>query len=80
MDAEQKATIAVRNALFEVSDGKPFGAIMKGIIMAQVQMAADACAGDEDKCRGVLTEYHKLMIEAVPIYCTQTITGQLNPS
>lgn len=73
-------TIEVRNALFGIADGKPADAVMQGIIMAQAKMAAGICKGDETMTRAMLEEYHRMQMEAVPIYCTEILTGQSIPS
>lgn len=80
MSAEKEATLEVRNAIFEVADGLPFGAVMQGILMAQAKLAAATCDGDEIKTTAVLAEYHAVMMRAVPIYCVEVQTGQLVPS
>lgn len=79
MSTEKKATIDVRNALFEVADGKPFGAVMQGIIMAQAKLAAATCGGDAAQTAEQLRYYHGLMMEAVPIYCAEIEAGDPNP-
>lgn len=79
MSAEKQATIDVRNALFEVADGKPFGSVMQGIIMAQAKIAAAACNGNAEQTRAQLAHYHAMMMDAVPIYCVEIETGQSHP-
>jgi len=73
--AEKQQTIDVRNALFAAADGKPFGSVMNGIIMAQAKLAAEACKGNPDETRANLAYYHAIMMEAVPIYCEEMLTG-----
>lgn len=75
MTREKQATIDVRNALFEVADGKPFGSVMQGIIMAQAKLAAATCNGDPEQTRAQLAHYHAMMMEAVPIYCAEIETS-----
>lgn len=79
MSAEKQATIDVRNAIFEIADGKPFGSIMQGIVMAQAKLAAATCGGDPAQTAEQLRFYNKIMMEAVPIYCAEIEMGHPNP-
>lgn len=80
MDAHKKATIDVRNAIFQAADGKPADAALQGIIMAMGKLAAQVCDGDETSTREVLGRYHGYLLEAVPLYCTEILTGQSRAS
>lgn len=75
MSAEKQATIEVRNAVFEVADGKPFGSVMQGIIMAQAKLAAATCGGNAEQTSAQLAHYHQIMMDAVPIYCAEIEAG-----
>lgn len=76
MSPQKQAIIDVRNALFEAADGKPFGAVMQGIIMAQAKLTVACCGGDPVTAREQLARYHAMMMDAVPIYCAEIATGQ----
>jgi hypothetical protein len=80
MDAMKKATIEVRNALFDVADGKPVEAVIQGTIMAHAKMVASACNGDVAKTTAVLEQWHGVMMQAVPIYCAEIEAGSPHPA
>ena len=75
----KQATLDVRNALFEVANGKPFGSVMQAIVMAQAKLAAVTCRGDPEATKAQLAYYHALMMDAVPIYCAEIQAGQSEP-
>jgi hypothetical protein len=77
---KDQATIDVRNAIFAVADGKPVESVIMGTIMAHAKLVASACDGDEAKTRAVLEQWHRVMMDAVPIYCVEIQTGQSRPS
>ena len=80
MSNDKQATIAVRNALFEVADGKPVEAVIQGVIMAHAKMVASACNGDVARTKAVLEQWHGVMMQAVPIYCAEIEAGSPHPA
>lgn len=73
-------TIDVRNALFLVADGKPVEAVIMGTIMAHAKLVASACEGDIAKTTAVLEQWHRVMMEAVPLYCAEIEAGVPHPA
>lgn len=80
MSPDKQATIEVRNALFEVADGKPVEAVIMGTIMAHAKMVANACDGDVAKTSAVLEQWHRVMMDSVPIYCAEIEAGVPHPA
>lgn len=80
MSKDKQATIEVRNALFAVADGKPVEDVIQGTIMAHAKMVASACEGDVAKTRAVLEQWHRVMMDAVPIYCAEIEAGCPHPA
>jgi hypothetical protein len=80
LDTNKNATIEVRNALFAVADGKPVEAVIQGTIMAHAKLVANACDGNVTKTRAVLEQWHRVMMDAVPIYCAEIEAGCPHPA
>lgn len=80
MTQDKQATIEVRNALFDVADGKPVEAVIMGTIMAHAKLVASACNGDVAKTTAVLEQWHRVMMEAVPMYCAEVEAGTPHPT
>lgn len=80
MSNDKQATIEVRNALFDVADGKPVEAVIMGTIMAHAKLVASACGGDVARTTAVLEQWHRVMMDAVPLYCAEIEAGCPNPA
>jgi hypothetical protein len=69
-DEEKEQIIAIRNAVFEASDGASLHVAMQGTIMAQGKMIASAVR-DPDEAIAVLDRYYEILRNGMSRYCAE---------